>query len=79
MPSSICMKLMEYIYLGATFSFNYVIPIDNRNIIDKTVFEIMRITEFFRKLNFFSMTSYPVVMTSSGADFLRHERSWVEL
>ena len=79
MPSSICMKLMQYIFLDATFSFNYVISIDNRNIIDKTVFEIMRIMKFFRKLNFFSMTSYPVKMTSSGADFLRHERSWVEL
>ena len=31
------------------------------------------------KISKISMTSYPVKMTSSGADFLRHERSWVEL
>ena len=39
----------------------------------------MRIMRILGKSNYFLMTSFPVRMTSSGADFLRHERSWVEL
>ena len=60
---------MQYIFLDAILSFMYLISIDNRDIIDKTIFEIMRIMKFFWKLNIFSTTSYPVRMTSSGADF----------
>ena len=79
MPSSICMKLMQYIFLDATFSFNYVISIDNRNIIDKTVFEIMRIMKFFRKLNFFSMTSLECKMTSYQKKLSWHSRYALDL
>ena len=74
---------MHKIYAAHLFSYiynKYLFSIDrsayHHNLYD---FKIMRIMRILGKSNYFLMTSFPVRMTSSGADFLRHERSWVEL
>ena len=46
-------KFMQYIVFDAIFSFLYFIPIDNRNIVGQTVFEIIRIMKFFSKIELF--------------------------
>ena len=60
MPSSICMKLMQYIFLNAIFSFFYLISIDNRDIEIKQFLKLWELWSFFENWTFF-LTGYDVI------------------